>query len=146
MKKKKDQRNQSVHLKPIEDCLDLATLGCIDRDGWRIGFYILGGNNKNTDLSKLVIKFGFECQGIHPLQRSESQYEIINRNLTKGFKEITDATVTFRWSSFSDFEDLTCSKETQERLSNPISKESYYFDIAANSRKQELAKKNAVRA
>ncbi len=139
------QKSKKKHprLNPIEDWLDLTTLGCLEWDGQRIGFYLLGDDT--GDLSKLVIKFGFQCQGIHPLQRSHSQYTVIDQALSQGFKEITGTTVTFRWSSCSDFDGLTCSPETQERLNKPVSKEAYYFDLATITRQRELTEKKFAR-
>jgi hypothetical protein len=137
MKQHKD-KTEHQRVTPIEDHLDLTTLGYIERSGERIGFCLLAGNDNNSDLSNMVVKFFFRCQGIHPLQRSESQYAAINQALSKGFKELKDATVTIRWSSFCNEDNLNLSPEG---LTSSVSKESYYFEVAASSRQQELVKK-----
>ncbi|MBA3920205.1 MAG: DUF87 domain-containing protein [Nostocaceae cyanobacterium] len=130
-------RIEKKRLSPFEDQLELATLGRIERDGFAIGCYILGKNGKNNDLSRLTIKFGFTCKGIHPQQRLDGQFEVINDALTTGFKEIFDSTFTFRWSSFCDYSDARA--HLKERLENPVSPESEYLDNAQLARIQGLS-------
>jgi hypothetical protein len=128
-------------LNPIEDYLDLVTLGRIEKDGQKAGFYILGLDSKNSHLSKITIKFSFTCQGIHSLPRSSQQFETINKALTAGFKEIQDSTFTIRWSSFCG---NNSSADKQAKL-DTVSKESFYFDIAQKARNQELTKKKSAK-
>ncbi len=136
-KKVKVARDKSQRLHPIEDLLELATLCRIERDGLAVGCYILGKNSKDSDLSKLTIKFGFNCKGIHPLQASQEQFEAINNALGVGFKEIFDSSFTIRWSSFCDYSEART--HLKDRLENPASSESEYLDHAGLARIQELS-------
>lgn len=158
-KKVQVQRNQGKTLNPMEDWLDLITLGRMQKDGLNIGFYVLGAskpppnqsvNRKSKsgtiDLSKIVIKFVFNCQGITPLQREDGSFETINNRLTAGFKDI-DTTFTFRWSSFCSSTNVFTDSNEQgsndrhclkNRVNNPISLESQYLDSSILAREQEL--------
>jgi hypothetical protein len=133
------------HFNPIEDYLHLVTLGRIERGDRQVGFCILGTDNQKPDLSKLVIKFGIKCQGIHPLQRSDEQYVAINQALEAGFKELDDCTVTFRWSSFCDDDNTLTNQGFNPAVNSAVSKEIFYFEQAQKAKIQELIKKNIAR-
>lgn len=128
--------SKSRKLHPIEDKFELATFCRIVREERTVGCYILGANHKKIDPSKLIIKFGFTCQGTHPTQLEE-QFENINQTLGSGFKEI-NSTFTFRHSCFCGF--AQARAQLQNRLQNPVSPECQYLDSAQLARKQELAK------
>lgn len=128
---------------PIEDSLHLAALGQIEQGDRQIGFYILGKDSKKPDLSELVIKFTLKCQGIHPLQRTDEQHVAINQALEAAFKEIGDCSVTFRWSSFCDDDNILTDQELKldSAVNSPVSKEIFYFKQAQKAKIQELIKK-----
>jgi len=133
----KVNRHKSKKLHPIEDWLELATLGKLERDGFSIGAYILGKNNLGESDS-LQLVFGFSCAGIHPLVREGSEREAIAKAIESGNKEIPEGeTFTFRWSSFCDYKDVQL--HLKERLDNPVSSESCYLDWAQLKRVQSLS-------
>lgn len=130
------RRDKAKFLHPLEDSLELITVCRIELGDFTISGFILGGN-KDTKLSKLTIKFGFNCHGLNPVQASTEEFAALSRNLEEGFKNIFDSTFTISWSSFCTYSDT--KKNLQGRITNPVSVESEYLDNANFARIQELA-------
>ena len=141
-KKVQVTRNASKYLNPIEDWLEIGTLCRLELErAPPIGCYILAGRGKgksrNLDLSKLVIKFWFQLQGINLTLASDERFEDVSSQFETLFKEI-DTSYVFRWRSFCDYTDARI--QFQDRLQNPINQECEYLDHARMARIQELTK------
>lgn len=130
-------KNKRKYLHPLEDSLEMVTICRIELGNYPVSAFVLR-NGRDKDLSKLTIKFGFNCKGISPLQASEEKFTTIERDLEAGFKEIVDSTFTFCWSSFCGYSDAAAN--LKERITNPLSPQGEYLDSARLGRTQELAK------
>ncbi|MGD1871566.1 MAG: hypothetical protein ACFB02_00785 [Mastigocoleus sp.] len=122
---------KKVKLTPLEDGLALATMLQINLQGRRVGAYVL---RKGGD--KFLIRFGFECKGIHSIIRKE-QIDAIFDSIESGLKDLPDGErLTIHLSSFTD------DKARQEELKNlslkAPNKELQYLLMGERRRTQEL--------
>ena len=133
-KKIVDNGEQKVRLTPLEDAFALVTMLQINLQGRSVGAYLL-----RKGIDNYIIKFGFECTGIHSTLRTE-QIEPIFNAIESGLKDLPSGErLTIRLSSFTD--DTTRQQQLKNLSDTAPNKELQFLLMGERLRTQQLTEK-----
>ena len=124
---------EKVRLAALEEAIELRSMLQINLQGRSIGAYILHDGKDNNNF---VIKFGFECTGVHHTLRSEQISPIFDA-LTSGFKDLPfGENLTINLSSFTD--DRQRQQQLEQLIAQAPNLELQYLLIGEKCRVQQL--------
>ena len=131
-----DNGQQKVRLTALEKAVELRSMLEINLQGRSIGAYVLHDGKSNNNF---VIKFGFECFGIHHTLRSEQIDPVFNA-LESGLKDLPNSEqITIHLKSFTD--DTQRQKQLDDLIDKAPNLETKYLLTGEKCRIQELTKK-----
>ena len=131
-----DNGQGKVSLTALEKAIELRSMLQINLQGRSVGAYIL---HDGKDNDSFIIKFGFECFGIHHTLRDE-QIDPVFDAIESGLKDIPDfEQLTLHIKSFTD--DTNRQSQLDDLIEKAPNIELKYLLMGEKSRVQQLTKK-----